>query len=307
MSQPATPAHAADARATHIYKRVGAAAIEADVIGATPGAAKPCVVWIHGGGLIFGSRKASPRASLLRALLERDVVVVSIDHRLAPEAKLTDIVLDVRDAWRWVHDVGPERFGIDPSRIAIAGASAGAYLGLMAGCLFEPRPRAVASFWGYGDITAAWEAEPSPHYRTMDLVTREAAVAALAAPQPQGSAAETDRSLFYLYCRQTGQWLHEVTAHDPRDDPAWFDRTCPIRMLTARFPPTVLVHGTDDSDVPHDESARLAARLAELGVEHRFISLPGVGHGFSGAALQDALAAEDAVARFLQAQLLAER
>ena len=301
MSPPVLPLHAALARATHIYKRVGASVIEADVIGACPGASKPCVVWIHGGGLIFGSRKASPRASLLQALIERGFVVVSIDYRLAPETKLADITLDVRDAWRWVHEVGPQRFGIDPTRIAIAGASAGAYLSLIAGCLFEPRPRAVASLWGYGDITAAWEADPSPHYRMMDLVTRDTAVAALSAPQPPGSAAETDRSLFYLYCRQTGQWLHEVTAHDPRDDAAWFDRFSPIRMLTARHSPTVLVHGTDDSDVPHDESARLAARLAELGVERRFISLPGVGHGFAGAAPEDALAAEDSVASFLRA------
>jgi len=81
----------------------------------------------------------------------------------------------VRDAWRWLHDVGPRRFGIDPARVAIAGGSAGAYLALMAGYLFEPHPRAIASFWGYGDITASWEAEPSAHYRQMELVTRAAA------------------------------------------------------------------------------------------------------------------------------------
>ena len=175
-------------RDTHVYKVVDGRGIEADVIGAHPGASKPCVVWIHGGGLIFGSREKSPRAPFLQALLARDFVIVSIDHRLAPETKLPDIVDDVRDAWRWVHEVGPHRFGIDATRVVMAGGSAGAYLSLVAGTLFEPQPRALASFWGYGDITAAWEANPSAHYRQMKLVTREDADASLSAPPLQDPA-----------------------------------------------------------------------------------------------------------------------
>src|SRR5258705_4996068 len=279
-------------RVTHAYKVVDGRAVEADVIGACPGASKPCVVWIHGGGLIFGSRKTSPRGPFLQALLERDFVIVSIDHRLAPETKLPDIVEDVRDAWRWIHDVGPGRFGIDPVRVAMAGGSAGAYLSLVAGYLFDPRPRVLASFWGYGDITAPWEADPSAHYRQMDLVTREDADTSLRAPPVPDPAVSVDRSSFYLYCRQQGKWLEEVTAHDPREDNAWFDRYCPIRNVAPGYPPTVLVHGEVDTDVPHAESARLAARFAEVGVNHRFISLPGVGHGFAAARPEEIEATE---------------
>jgi acetyl esterase/lipase len=141
-------------RESHTYKVAEGQELQLDVIGVHPGEHRPCVIWIHGGGLIFGSRKVSPRDSLVRALLARDLVVVSIDHRLAPEAKLPAIVQDVRDAWRWVHESGPAVLGIASDRIAIAGASAGAYLSLMAGYMFEPRPRAVASFFGFGDITA---------------------------------------------------------------------------------------------------------------------------------------------------------
>jgi acetyl esterase/lipase len=260
------------------------------------------VIWIHGGGLIFGSRKVSPRDSLVRALLARDLVVVSIDHRLAPEAKLPAIVQDVRDAWRWVHESGPVVLGIASDRIAIAGASAGAYLSLMAGYMFEPRPRAVASFFGFGDITAPWEADPSPYYRTADLLTREKALASLTAPPVQDPAAGVDRSSFYLYCRQQGLWLPEVTAHDPGQDPGWFDPYCPVRNITKTYPPTMLVHGTQDNDVPHDESAKLAEKLATSGVEHQFISLPGVGHGFAGARPEDVDKVEAAVAEFLRAK-----
>lgn len=289
-------------RESYTYNIVEGQELQLDVIGARPGEGRPCVLWIHGGGLIFGSRKVSPRDSLLQALLAQDFVVVSVDHRLAPEAKLPAIVQDVRDAWRWVQEAGPAVLGVAPDRVGIAGASAGAYLSLMAGYMFEPRPRAVASFFGFSDITAAWEADPSPHYRTADLVTREKALASLSAPALQDPATGVDRSGFYLYCRQQGLWLAEVTAHDPVREPAWFDPYCPVRNLTKSYPPTILVHGTQDNDVPHEESAKLAEKLASSGVEHRFISLAGVGHGFAGARPEEVAEVQAAVAEFLRAK-----
>ena len=96
---PATPT-----RDTHVYKVADGRGIEADVIGACAGGRKPAIVWIHGGGLIFSSRTMSPRAPFLRAPLERVFVIVSVDHRLAPETKLPDIVADAGNAWRWLHD-----------------------------------------------------------------------------------------------------------------------------------------------------------------------------------------------------------
>jgi hypothetical protein len=110
-------------RTTYVYKQCGGTSIEADVIGAAPGAPRPCIVWIHGGGLMFGWRKSSPRASLIEALIERGFVIVSIDHRLAPETRLPEIVEDVRDAWSRVHAFGASHLGVDPTRIAVAGAS----------------------------------------------------------------------------------------------------------------------------------------------------------------------------------------
>jgi acetyl esterase/lipase len=289
----------APVRESHTYKVVGGQELQLDVIGSRNGESRPCVVWIHGGGLIFGSRTTSPRDSLLSALAAEDLVVVTIDHRLAPEAKLADIVDDVRDAWRWIHESAPA-LGVATGKVAIAGASAGAYLSLLAGYLFEPRPCAIASLFGFGDIAASWEADPSPYYRTMELQTREAAVESLAAPAIQDPSAGTDRSAFYLYCRQQGLWLEEVTGHDPAMEPTWFDRYCPVRNISSTYPSTILVHGTLDSDVPHEESARLAERLVTHGVGHQFISMPGVGHGFAGASPEQVREAEAAVAAFLK-------
>ena len=97
-------------------------------------------MWIHGGALIMGSRKGLD-VRFCAELLKRNFAIVSIDYRLAPETKLPGIIEDVQDAWRWVRQEGPKRFGIDPDRIATAGGSAGGYLTLMTGFCLGPRPR----------------------------------------------------------------------------------------------------------------------------------------------------------------------
>ena len=88
-------------RETCTYKIADRCEIKADVYQSAPDAAKPAVMWIHGGALIMGSRK-SPDASFQAELVKRGFVVVSIDYRLAPESKLPDIIADVKDAWRWL-------------------------------------------------------------------------------------------------------------------------------------------------------------------------------------------------------------
>jgi acetyl esterase/lipase len=301
VTLPPTPAE----RRTVAYKTIDGTSLEVDVIGCNTGELRPCVMWIHGGGLIFGSRTISPRPFFARTLVDRGFVVVSVDHRLAPETKLPLIVEDIADVWRWIHESGPNLFGADPLRVCSAGASAGAYLSLMAGYMVSPRPRAIASFWGFGDITAPWEAQPSPHYCKAPLVARSDAIASLSlTPVPTADGA--DRSLFYLYCRQQGNWLPEVTGHSLPHDLEWFSKYCPSRNIDAAFPPTVLVHGRDDNDVPASESDGLADRFRHNQVHHEFHSLPGVGHGFAGASPALVEATERAVADFLHARVASD-
>ena len=91
------------------------------------------------------------------------------------------------------------------------------------------------------------------------------------------------RQKFYLYCRQQGIWPNEVSGHDPHKEPKWFDSYCPIRNVTKAYPPSLLIHGTADTDVPYGESKAMTARLAEVGIQHEFITVPGAGHGLAGA------------------------
>ncbi len=269
---------------THTYKRVWDCEIRADVHGAD-GTRRPVVIWIHGGALILGSRALRPgQARRIPAItdlfLQAGYVVVSIDYRLAPETKLPAIIEDLQDAHKWVREKGPKLFGADPDRIAVSGGSAGGYLTLMTGCGVEPRPRALVSLFGYGDIAGPWYSRPDPFYSRQPAVPKEEAYAAVGSRElSEGSG---NRGRFYLYCRQQGRWPQEVAGRDPDAEPRWFDRYCPIRNVSAKYSPTVLIHGDQDTDVPYEQSAAMAKELARHKVPQEFITIPGGGHGFGG-------------------------
>jgi len=263
---------------TFIYKKAAGCDIKADVFGPPSDGPKPAAVHIHGGALIMGSRHLSPNTRVLRALLDAGFRVISIDYRLAPETKLPGIIEDVRDAFRWVRRQAGE-LQIDADRLAVCGGSAGGYLTLMTGFRVNPRPKALAAFWGYGDITGAWYSRPDPFYLKQPPVSKEEALASVTASAVSQPPPKNNRRLFYLYCRQQGIWPQQVGGHDPFKENRWFDLYSPIRNVDAAYPPTMLVHGTADTDVPYEQSKMMAERFTKAGVEHQFVTVPDGGHG----------------------------
>lgn len=291
-----------------VYKQVGDLAIKADVYGAAPGESRPCLVSIHGGALIGGNRAwVDPR--IKRAMLDAGCVIVSIDYRLAPETKLPEIIADLEDAFRWVRKEGPELFGVDPQRIGVTGSSAGGYLTLTAGYRAKPRPLALVSLFGYGDLIGDWYSKPSPHPRHNSVKPTEAEARATVSGPPVSD--DRDRKgqafLFYGWCRQHGAWPKEVSGWDPHTESDKFNPYMPVKNVTPEYPPTVLLHGTADTDVPHEQSVMMADELQRAGVEHQFLSLENGEHGFGGA---DPQAIDDAYATaiaFLKEKLRCEK
>jgi acetyl esterase/lipase len=235
-------------RKVHTYKTVDKLEIHADVIGGNADRPRPTLIWIHGGALILGNRDGSN--PLFAPLLEAGFAIVSIDYRLAPETKLPAILEDVQDACGWVREKGPELFKADPGKIVVAGGSAGGYLTLTTGYRVKPRPRALVSFWGYGDVIGDWYSKPDPFYRKQPLVTKEEALKSVGTTPLSGAGPGNTRGRFYLYCRQQGTWPNEVAGLDPVKDAKAFAPFCPIQNVTADYPPTMFVHGTKDTDVP---------------------------------------------------------
>src|SRR5437764_11904132 len=150
-------------RQTYTFKTIGDCQIQADVYNPSTDGDRPVILWIHGGALIGGSREGI-NSRQLEKYLDAGYVLVSIDYRLAPETKLPSIIDDLRDAVRWVRGEGPRLFGADPKRLGVIGHSAGGYLTLMSGFCVEPRPQALVSFYGYGDIVGPWYSRPDPFY-----------------------------------------------------------------------------------------------------------------------------------------------
>lgn len=86
----------------------------------------PVVVWYHGGGWVVGRAVVEDPAPRQVANLAR-AIVVSVDYRLAPEAKFPAAAEDSFAAYKWVRQHAAE-IGGDPARVAVAGESAGGNL-----------------------------------------------------------------------------------------------------------------------------------------------------------------------------------
>jgi acetyl esterase len=83
----------------------------------------PTVLYIHGGGFRIMSKDTHWLMGLLFA--KQGYVVFNINYRLAPEHPYPAAMEDAAQAYQWILDRGPD-FGADPSRIVLAGESAGA-------------------------------------------------------------------------------------------------------------------------------------------------------------------------------------
>jgi dipeptidyl aminopeptidase/acylaminoacyl peptidase len=78
----------------------------------------------------------------------------------------------------------------------------------------------------------------------------------------------------------------------------------PIDNVRADYPPTLLIHGDRDTDVPFERSVLMSAELARHGVEHRHIPIAGAEHGFDGGERADVEAAYEEATSFLRRHLL---
>ena len=52
--------------------------------------------------------------------------------------------------------------------------------------------------------------------------------------------------------------------------------------LEKDYPPTLLIHGTKDTDVPFAQSTMMTEQFSKKGVEHKLITIPDAEHGLAG-------------------------
>ncbi len=209
----------------------------------------PVVVYFHGGGFVICD--LDTHDGLCRALCKASgSVVASVDYRLAPEHPFPAAVDDAEAATRWALEHADE-IGGDPSRVVVAGDSAGGCLATVA-CLRlrdagGPLPRGQALLY---PITTC-HADTTPSYRTY----------------PDGYGLTRDSMLWFL-----DHYL---------PDPALADNPSASPLLApdlSGLPPTLVM--TAEYDLLRDEADRFAHRLRDAGVPTTAIHFDGMIHGF---------------------------
>ncbi|WP_284139186.1 MULTISPECIES: alpha/beta hydrolase [unclassified Virgibacillus] len=261
---------------TYVYKTTQDCELKGNLFPANEKTA-PLIVFIHGGGLIFGTRDDMNKEQIKR-YNDAGFHVFSIDYRLAPETKLPEIKKDIEDALQWLQDPNHLALDYDPQKIAVIGSSAGGYLALLSGTL-QVKPKAIVSFYGYGNILADWYKRPSAHFNTMTTVP-EALAKQLIQSKEIAEGPIASRFAIYLYCRQQGKWLDYVTGTPSPYSASEWEAYCPALQADHSFPTTLLFHGDADDDVPYEESVAMQQALEKAGVQSKLITVPKAKHSY---------------------------
>lgn len=116
------------------YKNRGGAELLADVYEpfGSDGEKRPVIVYVHGGGLVSGSKNTSVGFCTLFA--RRGYVVFSVEYRLAPGTKVYGQLDDVCAGFDFVKGLF-DRYHADGSRVYLVSESAGSYLSVYAHAL----------------------------------------------------------------------------------------------------------------------------------------------------------------------------
>jgi acetyl esterase len=124
----ATPAEVGPGPDIRTVRDVDAGGVPARLyLDASPAGPTPLVVYAHGGGWVLGD--LDTHDGLCRQLAAGSGwAVLAVDYRRAPEHPYPAPLSDVESVLSWVRTGGAEEHGLDPSRIVVAGDSAGAHL-----------------------------------------------------------------------------------------------------------------------------------------------------------------------------------
>jgi acetyl esterase len=209
-------------------------------------AALPVLVYLHGGGWSIGD--IDTHDPVCRQIADTaQCAVISVDYRLAPEHRFPAAVEDCFAALRFVAGEGAS-LGLDPTRIAVGGDSAGGNLAAVCAILARDAGitlRSQVLIYPATDFTASFPSHDD--FAEGFLLTRD-------------SIAWFSNN--YVDHRQRGDW-----------------RASPMLAPDhSRLAPAIVIVG--ECDPLHDESRAYAEKLRAAGNEANFHLYPGMIHGF---------------------------
>ncbi|MDG5789876.1 alpha/beta hydrolase [Evansella sp. AB-P1] len=209
----------------------------------------PGILWIHGGGYMFG-KVESDDYLCQKFVSEARCVVVSVDYRLAPENPFPAPLEDCYTSFLWLHEKAQE-LSVDRSRIAIAGPSAGG--GLTAALALLVRDRKGPS------IVFQMPLYPMIDHRSTTPSSYEI----------MDHRVWSRKKNIHAWKMYLGEHLHGEIS--PYASPA-------LATDLSGLPPTYTCIGT--LDLFRDETIDYVKRLNQAGVPTEFHLYPGCFHAF---------------------------
>ncbi len=214
----------------HIYAEDKGRKLDFDIFSpkVQPKAKRPAIVFAHGGCWKFGS--PSQFHYHANQLAEKyGFFAVSVDYRLSQEEKFPAGLSDVKCAVRWIR-ANAERLNIDTEKIAICGGSAGGHLSSMVALT----PGEYEGDGGFNE---------SSHVNAAILFNGEFDMWDLV---EKGSLTEA----MYLFMGENAL-----------ESPDIYDELSSIQKDFSKAPPTLLLHGTKDTCVSHEQSVEYHEKM----------------------------------------------
>ena len=248
--------------------------------------ARACILYFHGGGLLYGSRCDLPEDHL-EHFTSAGFPVIAFDYPLAPACDVNAILQDVIDSVN-TYVAEQDLFqiaapGTDSLPYVLFGRSSGAYLALLAAAslgkhdfpmpddrpVLKKVPVGVLSYYGYGFLEDLWYETPSAYYQTLPPVS-EAILESLP-PEPHTEGPLDTHYSAYVYARQSGKWK-SLFYHNREK---YFLLYYSLRLCSELPCPLFCAHSTGDTDVPFAEFQKLtdkyhAKRFIASGSQHDF-------------------------------------
>ncbi len=227
------------------------------------------LVYFHGGGWVLGNLDTH-NGNCRNLAHHSGTTVVAVDYREAPEHRFPAAVEDAYAAASWVA-ANARELGVDASRLAVGGESAGGNLAAVV-CLMVRDRGGLA-------IRQQWLAYPVMDYSF-----------------GTGSYAEVGAGYGLEQRSMEWFWNHYLGPNGEGSNPY----ASPLRAsdLTG-LPPAVIV--TCEFDPLRDEGTAYAERLSQAGVPVELRCVQGVNHAFLGMPVDPAAAAFDEIGRLLRA------
>lgn len=208
----------------------------------------PVIVYLHGGGWVVGSLETHARG--MHALAKAsNCVVAAVDYALAPEHKFPAAITEIAAVVEHIAANGAA-WGVDASRIALAGDSAGANIAI--GVELHLRAKGPSPVGALGLIYPVTDRDfETDSYRRFG-----------------------DGEWGLTRADMHGYFEHYVRGPEDLEDP----RVVPMKAELSGFPPTFV--SAAGLDVLRDDSVRFDARLRAAGVPCTLDVYEGVTHGF---------------------------